>query len=1020
MMGGNHKMDYHKHNSAHLGARKLEIENVKLMLPYIENIRDYIDSFRNSAKNSYMNHQHLKELYYEKYDNFISILGDRGLGKTSIMLTIIDEIKSRHYFCDKGEAQDQVIDLIAPLLVPDDMSDNSDILGWIIVTLENMFYRQLKVYNTTSCLLNRDSEINKHEELVMDCLHNLKRNYHHRKESYKTIVDKTYRSDVEYIDEATLIQQQDLEIVDSFNHLIDAMINYKKYLNHSLYRCDDEPLIFFFFDDVDVTAQYCEGIFETFLTFLSNAHIVTFISGDYDLFLQSVTLKLLEKEKIYHYGLDNIYLFGKTEKQYQAIELIKKRAESFLKKVLPPMYRFEIRWLDNEKKSQIKYSKYESNTNRENLWLDKPIKYLLKEVIDKLSEKGKDNDFLVYKHIDIFPYYSVFSRSVRGFINVYLYLVGQINALSNIQQVDNKKKLKFMEEFLQVLLNSKNTYRKNLKNISRYLYIKKGEKNDEYKRLRIDCEELKEIIKLKIEEAQKENHHPYITDEVKDEIQALIMLPLFMNELQNKLFNKYENRYKRIRDKVKNIILYEFVNHFNKNITMFLPSQLDLEEILLLYSFITTRMSMEAIHAMNGDVNHTRKETALYNENNDKKYLVQIMKAIVKIYEGEISTNIFDKQDDKEPKQISDQYDNALYGEVSKRLGYEEEIMEALIRQYEDQNYAWLLYLRNLIINNLSLSSHLYPYTKFYEKIEPMYAVLYSIYDENEDIQSLRDVIDFCEMLKDVFNDKNLISYINESNTKDINQFYKEVLNFYCNKIENISYEENSNVPHFVNDLRHCKLIADIYSSNPSPKLNIEKFSEYNFRNQKEVYIELIQDNLESHAFEKIFLSTKMVLDYLELELNKVMIEYSENRLNEFFNELINNAMVMLGTSMNNFDFEKCVYNELLHTSYGRNISNHFMEEMQTYLLHSTNDMDVIDEICNYVYEQVDIFADTIKDANNVNRDLILAQSQFYMYLIPIYIVSTYLYDLNCTNNITEKKFFLNLLGVINKELENE
>ena len=137
------------------------------------------------------------------------------------------------------------------------------------------------------------------------------------------------------------------------------------------------------------------------------------------------------------------------------------------------------------------------------------------------------------------------------------------------------------------------------------------------------------------------------------------------------------------------------------------------------------------------------------------------MKAIAKIYKGEISTNIFDKQDDKEPKQISDQYDNALYGDVSKRLGYEEEIMEALIRQYENQNYAWLLYLRNLIINNLSLSSHLYPYTKFYEKILPMFDILYNLYDENEDIQSLRDVIDFCEMLKDVFNDKNLISYIN-------------------------------------------------------------------------------------------------------------------------------------------------------------------------------------------------------------------------------------------------------------------
>ena len=301
-----------------------------------------------------------------------------------------------------------------------------------------------------------------------------------------------------------------------------------------------------------------------------------------------------------------------------------------------------------------------------------------------------------------------------------------------------------------------------------------------------------------------------------------------------------------------------------------------------------------------------------------------------------------------------------------------------------------------------------------------MFDILYNLYDENEDIQSLRDVIDFCEMLKDVFNDKNLILYINKGNTKDINQFYKEVLNFYCNRIENISYEENSNIPHFVNDLRHCKLIADIYFNNPSPKLNIEKFSEYNFKNQKLVYAEFLVNALKSNDFEKIFLSTKTVLDYLELKLNKVMTKYTEIRMNDFFNELINNAMVMLGTSINNFDFEKCVYNELLHTSYGRNISNHFMEEMQTYLLHSTNDMDVIDEICNYVYEQVDIFADTIKDANNVNRDLILAQSQFYMYLIPIYIVSTYLYDLNCTNNITEKKFFLNLLGVINKELENE
>ena len=46
----------------HIGARELELENVKLMLPNIGNIKDFISDFRKNARNS---DTKLKRLSYE-------------------------------------------------------------------------------------------------------------------------------------------------------------------------------------------------------------------------------------------------------------------------------------------------------------------------------------------------------------------------------------------------------------------------------------------------------------------------------------------------------------------------------------------------------------------------------------------------------------------------------------------------------------------------------------------------------------------------------------------------------------------------------------------------------------------------------------------------------------------------------------------------------------------------------------------------------------------------------------------
>lgn len=45
-----------------------------------------------------------------------------------------------------------------------------------------------------------------------------------------------------------------------------------------------------------------------------------------------------------------------------------------------------------------------------------------------------------------------------------------------------------------------------------------------------------------------------------------------------------------------------------------------------------------------------------------------------------------------------------------------------------------------------------------------------------------------------------------------------------------------------------------------------------------------------------------------------------------------------------------------------------------------------------------------------------LAKAQALLYITPIYVMSLYLYDLVCSDN-EERRFFLNLLSVFNKEL---
>lgn len=243
----------------------------------------------------------------------------------------------------------------------------------------------------------------------------------------------------------------------------------------------------------------------------------------------------------------------------------------------------------------------------------------------------------------LYAYLSVFSVNIRGFMNVYNYLVKEAE---NIFESEDKHKywnINKFKEFLRVILNSKHTYQKYQNNIEKFIYVKDQTDNKEqdddstkndYTKLRIDCEELglfiNELMKrlkdnldkvIMDDDNDKENDPDYI----KGEINSIIMLPILVNELFYIIHQKnYEQRYKSVKNKLKNILTNTFVNSLNKNILL-IPNNLGMRRTLCIYYFVISRMSINFLDKLRNYYGYD------YDASNNKKYIVQLYYATIQL-----------------------------------------------------------------------------------------------------------------------------------------------------------------------------------------------------------------------------------------------------------------------------------------------------------------------------------------------------------------------------------------------------
>lgn len=707
----------------HHGAREINVDFLKQSIPGLDDLDNTIKRFREVAYNYNNKYPNKSKYYDEKFNNNISILAGRGMGKSSALITIISQIESSQYF-KKVSAKKNYIDIINPMIDPEDINENSDILGWVITSL---FEQANQLEQTDS----KKSDLNYYFNIDNSIHHDLQEK---KKEliSYYSIYSKEYSNVAlnnsvnvhDYNSNLEDILTFDYKLHKCFIEFINMIIKYKRDINrHTMKGLAGEkiePLIYFFFDDVDMSSKKSIKILTDILSYFAHPNIVIFISGDYQVFEQSLMAYFMSETK-------EVTLKMSYKKRKKEIKFAKDRTEYFLKKVLPPSYRFYVQEFSNDAAKIV----HHYHSNRDNIFERKNILELLSyvfcagfEVNNKPEENVYLKTFIVPKPDDnddfdknklvrlneeirmnyLYAYLSVFSVNIRGFMNVYNYLVKEAE---NIFELENKNLKEYwninkFKEFLRVILNSKHTYQKYQNNIEKFIYVKDQTDNKEqdddstkndYTKLRIDCEELglfiNELMKklkdnldkvIMDDDNDKENDPDYI----KGEINSIIMLPILVNELFYIIHQEnYEQRYKSVKNKLKNILTNTFVNSLNKNILL-IPNNLGMRRTLCIYYFVISRMSINFLDKLRNYYGYD------YDASNNKKYIVQLYYATIQLKTAGVKKIESSNENSSFSYDCYDKYKKSTYSNLKVRLKIEEEIAEEMNNMFKHLDREWL------------------------------------------------------------------------------------------------------------------------------------------------------------------------------------------------------------------------------------------------------------------------------------------------------------------------------------------
>ena len=379
-----------------ISARELNDEQIESILPGYKNIYIQVESMRNYSK-VYNRTDHIA------VNNVFSILGKRGAGKSSILLTLKENIEKENK------------DIILPIILPQTMRNKGNIMGWVLGSfkyiVDELSKEEVIIENRSNenYFLNcrKYNENTKIKQMYNDVLEL----YSYTKEDYEYILRENYSGLKDYIDKGKKILDPENELKEMFFKFINELVEAKSKIDESYVK----PMIFVFLDDVDLSKKHCNEILGVISRYLCHPNIIVFVSGDYEIFETEQFMSYMKCSNLMELVVSPVDNNRYGEKLFNENRML---ARDALKKIMPPAYRYKLRSLSPKERLGFYYEEDQSDKNKstdrekEN---EKNLKNLLKQKFRDLNPDQSKKE-----HLEVINAYGlIFDEMPRGIMNVY-------------------------------------------------------------------------------------------------------------------------------------------------------------------------------------------------------------------------------------------------------------------------------------------------------------------------------------------------------------------------------------------------------------------------------------------------------------------------------------------------------------------------------------------------------------------------------------------------------------------------
>ena len=422
-----------------IGARVLTKQMMECSFAHTDTVLETIDKIRKRAadvhdefENALLESPNEAVMGARGYNNAISILGSRGSGKTSIIMTLQHILQIGKEAWQKGSNPIKTNNIIMPLLVPQDFTPNQSLLSWVIIQLlEKAEQIEKEIANNNTYVFGSRGPFHRWmsasqkypvKDPLRECMDNLTASFELRFMSENSLIgkdDQVYH----YMDAA----KRDSELILEMLKLISMMTDY--YRNDSQYTSDnankEEPLFFFCIDDLDLAPERSNETLKLVLRYLQHPNIVVLCGWNPELFQTHLCIELLKKQGALdsnltdiNYCYDDVFMY-RQRKRIAALDSARRLAIDNLKKAFPPAQRYEIRSLTTKQRASFPIQADAGDSNG-NISFFELIERTINCCISSEETPEKHIRFLYSRMGErLNVYMRIFDNKVRGMINVY-------------------------------------------------------------------------------------------------------------------------------------------------------------------------------------------------------------------------------------------------------------------------------------------------------------------------------------------------------------------------------------------------------------------------------------------------------------------------------------------------------------------------------------------------------------------------------------------------------------------------